>query len=285
MATLGIPQNTIAVLQKYNFSFQKKFGQNFLINAQARKKIIDALDIDETSKVWEVGPGLGAMTAEILSRGAELTVFEIDRGFISILKEIFSDYIDNGKLNIVEGDVLKTWKKVYQEKGIPDRFFGNLPYNISATIIADMIENKVRFEKAVVTVQKEVAMRMAAKQNTEDYSSFSILCQWAYNVKNLMDLPGGNFWPRPNVDSRTVVMSRKEEFPCCKNPDAFMKLQRALFVSRRKTVRNNLSPLFNNSEEVLKVLEEANINPMARAESLSIEQLLMLSDIINNGII
>ena len=148
-----------------------------------------------------------------------------------------------------------------------------------------MIENKVRFEKAVVTVQKEVAMRMAAKQNTEDYSSFSILCQWAYNVKNLMDLPGGNFWPRPNVDSRTVVMSRKEEFPCCKNPDSFMKLQRALFVSRRKTVRNNLSPLFNNSEEVLKVLEEANINPMARAESLSIEQLLMLSDIINNGII
>jgi 16S rRNA (adenine1518-N6/adenine1519-N6)-dimethyltransferase len=100
-----------------------------------------------------------------------------------------------------------------------------------------------------------------------------------------MDLPGGNFWPRPNVDSRTVVMSRKEEFPCCKNPDSFMKLQRALFVSRRKTVRNNLSPLFNNSEEVLKVLEEANINPMARAESLSIEQLLMLSDIINNGII
>ena len=272
-------------LESKGMSMQKKFGQNFLINAQARKKIIDALDINETSKVWEVGPGLGAMTAEILSRGAELTVFEIDRGFISILKEIFSEYIENGKLNIVEGDVLKTWKKVYQEKGIPDRFFGNLPYNISATIIADMIENKVRFEKAVVTVQKEVAMRMAAKQNTEDYSSFSILCQWAYNVKNLMDLLGGNFWPRPNVDSRTVVMSRKEEFPCCKNPDAFMKLQRALFVSRRKTVRNNLSPLFNNSEDVLKVLEEAKINPMARAESLSIEQILMLSDIINIGII
>ena len=264
---------------------QKKFGQNFLINSQARKKIIDALDINESSKVWEVGPGLGAMTSEILSRGAELTVFEIDRGFVNILKDIFSDYIENGKLHIVEGDVLKTWKSVYNEKGIPDRFFGNLPYNISATIIADMIENKVRFEKSVVTVQKEVAMRMASKQNTEDYSSFSILCQWAYDVKNLIDLPGGNFWPRPNVDSRTVVMTKKENYPCCDNPDVFMKIQRALFVARRKTVRNNLTSYFSDSEKALKVLELAKIDPMARAESLSVEKILMLSDIVNVDII
>lgn len=268
-------------LDFHGMSMQKKFGQNFLVNEQARKKLIDELDINENSSVWEVGPGLGCMTKEILIRGASLIVFEIDRGFINILKDIFSEYIQNGKLKIIEGDVLKNWKKELENTGIPDRFFGNLPYNISATLIADFIENNVRFEKTVVTVQKEVAVRMNSNVSTEDYSSFSILSQWAYDIKNLMDLSGGNFWPRPNVDSRAVIMTKKENFPCCKNPELFMKLQRALFVSRRKTVRNNLSVFLCNSELTLNVLNKANINPMARAESLNIETILKLSDILD----
>ena len=190
------PAELKQILDLNGFSMQKKFGQNFLINEDARKRLIDALDINENSTVWEVGPGLGAMTSEILERGADLSVFEIDRGFASLISQFFKEYTDKDHFHLIEGDVLKNWKKqlIDVNKGkLPDRFFGNLPYNIAATLIADTIENNVRFEKCVFTVQKEVAIRMAAKPGSEDYSSFSVLCQWAYDVKPLMDLGGGNF--------------------------------------------------------------------------------------------
>ncbi len=274
------PAELKQVLEVNGFSMQKKFGQNFLINGDARSRLIDALDINEKSKVWEVGPGLGAMTSEILERGADLTVFEIDRGFAGLISLYFDDYAKKGKFRIVEGDVLKTWKNQLKNSELPDRFFGNLPYNIAATIIADTIENNVRFEKCIFTVQKEVAQRMAAKPGSEDYSSFSVLCQWAYDVKPLMDLTGGNFWPKPNVDSRAVVLTKKENFPGCKNPGLFVKVQRALFSSRRKTVRNNLSIFLKNNDLAVECLNKAEIDIMKRAEVLSIEDLLRLSDVI-----
>lgn len=281
--------NSPAELKKFlennGMSMQKKFGQNFLINENARKKLIDSLSISANTTVWEVGPGLGAMTEEILSRGANLTVFEIDKGFANFLNQFFSDYIKNEKLKIVEGDVLKTWKKTLAENGKPERFFGNLPYNIAATLIADTIENDVRFEKAVFTVQKEVAIRALAKPGTQDYSSFSILCQWAYDLSTIMDLGGGNFWPRPNVDSRAFSMVSKSEFPCCQNPKLFIKLQRALFSSRRKNVRNNLTNFLSNAEKALNALEKAGIEPTKRAETLPIKDILLLSDILNADII
>lgn len=277
------PAELKQILDMNGFSMQKKFGQNFLINGDARKKLIDALEIDENSTVWEVGPGLGAMTNEILERGANLTVFEIDRGFASLIKQFFDSYSNENKFNIVEGDVLKTWKKHFEQTGLPSRFFGNLPYNIAATIIADTIENNIRFDKCVFTIQKEVAMRMAAKPGSEDYSSFSVLCQWAYDVKPLIDLTGGNFWPKPNVDSRAVVMTKKESFPGCKDPKTFVKMQRALFTSRRKTVRNNLSVYLKNNDLAVSYLNEANIDIMKRAEVLTIEELLRLSDVIFEG--
>lgn len=272
------------ILDANGFSMQKKFGQNFLINADARTKLIDALDITDKSTVWEIGPGLGAMTNEILERGADLTVFEIDRGFASLIKQFFQDYADKNKFRIVEGDVLKTWKKQIAEKGQSDRLFGNLPYNIAATVIADTIENNIRFDKCVFTVQKEVAIRMAAKPGSEDYSSFSVLCQWAYDVKPLIDLTGGNFWPKPNVDSRAVVMTKKENFPNCNNPALFVKVQRALFSSRRKTVRNNLSVYLKNNEMAVEYLNKAGIDLMKRAEVLTVEEILKLSDVINEGL-
>lgn len=268
------------ILDENGFSMQKKFGQNFLINQEARKKLIDFLDVNENSYVWEVGPGLGAMTSEILNRGSELKVFEIDKGFISLLNGYFDDYTKKQKFSITEGDVLKNWKKEIISK-MPDRFFGNLPYNISATLIADTIEEGYRFEKCVFTVQKEVAVRMCAKPGTEDYSSFSVLCQWAYDIKPIMDLSGANFWPRPNVDSRSVVFTPKNDFPCCENPKLFIKMQRALFSSRRKTVRNNLSGFLNNKELTEECLLKAEIDPMKRAETLTIQQMLHLSDVIN----
>ena len=272
-------KNLKEILDQNGFSMQKKFGQNFLINPDARKKLIDCLDINKNTKVWEIGPGLGAMTSEILERGADLTVFEIDRGFISLISEFFKPYAEKNKFRIIEGDVLKNWKKEV-EKGKPDRLFGNLPYNIAATIIADTIENNIRFDKCLFTVQKEVAQRMCAKAGSEDYSSFSVLCNWAYDIKPLLDLNGNNFWPKPNVDSRAVIMTPKENFPCCKEPEHFCKLQRALFSSRRKNVRNNLTGFIKNNDKALEYLEKAQIDPTLRAEVLSIEQILHLSDII-----
>lgn len=268
-------------LDENGMTMQKKFGQNFLVNEAARNKIIDALDVNPGTKVWEVGPGLGSMTSEILRRGANLTAFEIDHGFARLLRQFFEEYSQKNQFELIEGDVLKTWKKYYDENHdkAPDRFFGNLPYNVAATIVADTINEGVRFEKIVVTVQKEVAQRMTAKEGSENYSSFSVLCQWAYDIKNVFDLAGGNFWPVPNVVSRAVLMTKKEDFPRCKDPKFFMKMIRQLFSSRRKTIRNNMLKIVSG-EKADEALSKAGISATERAESLSIEKLLLLSDFL-----
>ncbi len=276
-------------LEGQGMAMQKRFGQNFLINAAARRRLVDALRIEEDSSVWEVGPGLGAMTEEILSRGARLTAFEIDRGFAGCLPAFFPDSVRQGRLAVVQGDVLKTWReaagRARSEGGLPDRLFGNLPYNVAAAIIADMISAGLRFPRCVVTVQREVAQRMCATVGSRDYSSFSVLCGWAYRVSPLMDLGGGSFWPRPNVDSRAVVLERRDDFPRCQSPGHFMKMLRALFASRRKTVRNNLTVFYSSGERASAVLEQAGVSPQARAEELGLEALLHLSDVSNSYIV
>lgn len=270
-------------MDENNMAMQKKFGQNFLVNADARKKLIDVLDVKPGMKVWEVGPGLGSMTSGLLERGVNLTVFEIDYGFARLLTQFFEEYANSGNFSLVEGDVLKTWPKFAKENDIPERFFGNLPYNVAATIIADTITKGFRFDKAVFTIQKEVGQRMNAKPGTEDYSSFSVLCQWAYDVKPVMDLAGGNFWPVPNVASRAVLMTKKEDFPKCENPELFRKMVRQIFALRRKTLRNNLSR-FVKAEICDEALKIAGIEPSIRAENLSVEDLLKLSDALNSVI-
>lgn len=270
-------------MDENNMAMQKKFGQNFLVNADARKKLIDVLDVKPGMKVWEVGPGLGSMTSGLLERGVNLTVFEIDHGFARLLTKFFEEYANSGNFSLVEGDVLKTWPKFAKENDIPERFFGNLPYNVAATIIADTITKGFRFDKAVFTIQKEVGQRMNAKPGTEDYSSFSVLCQWAYDVKPVMDLAGGNFWPVPNVASRAVLMTKKEDFPKCENPELFRKMVRQIFALRRKTLRNNLSR-FVKAEICDEALKIAGIEPSIRAENLSVEDLLKLSDALNSVI-
>lgn len=275
---LSIDYNSPAALKLFleerGLAMQKKFGQNFLINGKARTKLIDSLEIENGTTVWEIGPGLGAMTSGLLDRGAELTAFEIDHGFAAALGELFGD---RPNFKLVEGDVLKTWKTVPER---PARLFGNLPYNIAATIFADLICAGVRFDKSVITVQKEVAQRMTAKPGTDDYSSFSVLCQWAYDVTPLMDLGSGSFWPRPNVESRAVKFVKKELFPQCKDAELFTKMQRALFVSRRKTIKNNLTTFLSDSEKADTALKKAEINPKVRAETLDISTLLRLSDAV-----
>ena len=264
-------------MESNGMAMQKKFGQNFLVNEDARKKLVDALDVNENSTVWEVGPGLGSMTSMLLERGVNLTVFEIDHGFARLLPQFFEEYAEKGRFTLIEGDVLKTWTKYAETNPHADRFFGNLPYNVAATIIADTINQGVRFDKAVFTVQKEVGLRMCAKCGSEDYSSFSVLCQWAYNVKSILDLAGGNFWPKPNVTSRAVLMTKRDDFPRCKNPEFFMKMLRQLFLQRRKTIKNNLSKIAN-SEQIETALKNAGIAPNERAENLDVDKLLQLSD-------
>lgn len=273
------PSELKTFLEENEMGMQKKFGQNFLINQDARIKLASATDIKKNTKIWEVGPGLGALTSELLTSGAIVTAFEIDRGFSQALTNIFDAEIEKNQFSIITGDFLKTWKLEFQKHGIPDRFFGNLPYNVGAKIIGDLIDNNIRFEKSVVTVQKEVALRMEAKPGTKDYSSFSILCQWAYDITPLIDLKGSSFWPRPNVDSRAVVMNKRENYPACTHPKHFMNLQRALFISRRKTIKNNLGKFYQNQELADQVLRAAGIENSVRAETLDIPTLLHLADI------
>jgi 16S rRNA (adenine1518-N6/adenine1519-N6)-dimethyltransferase len=268
-----------AFLEEHDMGMQKKFGQNFLINAMARQKLAEATDLKKGMNIWEVGPGLGALTHELLKRNGKVTAFEIDRGFSQTLATIFEEEILNNQLSLITGDFLKTWRDEIIKHGIPDRFFGNLPYNVAATIIGNLINEGIRFDKSVVTVQKEVALRMEAKPGTKNYSSFSILCQWAYTITTLIDLNSGSFWPRPNVDSRAVVMQKRSDFPSCTHPKHFMELQRSLFISRRKTIKNNLGHFYQNQDLASNVLEKANIDPAVRAEALSIPTLLHLSDV------
>lgn len=306
------PSELSSFLEKRGFSMQKKFGQNFLINEGARKKIAAALELKPGQSVWEVGPGLGAMTKILLECGARVKAFEIDRGFAECLREFFGD---DGNFSLVEGDVLRTWKgqtvscSLDGQSGqcnqvgqngqgdksghggsceMPDYFFGNLPYNIAATLIGDTIEEGVRFAKCAFTVQKEVAQRVAAKAGSDDYSAFSVLCQWAYDVSVICDLGRANFWPRPNVDSRAVLFVRKENFPGCKDPRFFVRTLHALFSSRRKTVRNNLGAFLAShkiQEKCESILERTGIEPSARAEVLPCEKILLLSDCIQDAII
>lgn len=270
-------------------SMQKKFGQNFMVNPKARTTIVDELDPKKDDIVWEIGPGLGCMTNEILERGADLTCFEIDRGFIACIKEFFQDYQQNNHFRIIEGDVLKTWKKSYDEykelrEGQPlnIKLSGNLPYNIAATFIADTIVKGLTFDRCVFTVQKEVVDRMCAKPGSKDYSSYSVLCQWAYDVKPGIVLAAGNFWPRPNVASQSVIMTRKENPYQCSNPSLFVKLVHNLFLSRRKTIANNIKPMLNAGVTVESIFAETSIDKTERAENLTIKDFIELTEILES---
>jgi len=228
-----------AFLDKEGLGMLKKYGQNFLINPQVRQSLVEALfaggGADGGDETWEIGPGLGAMTEMLLDRGLKVKAFEIDTGFSRILKQLFSAWEN---FSLVEGDVMKTWNDSFRANSAPPYLFGNLPYNIAAVLMADLIENGCFFKRMVVTVQKEVALRMAASAGSADYSSFSVLCSSFYKVKPLMIIRPSSFYPKPNVDSMGVLLEKKDS-PVY--PAVFFPLVRSLFAARRKTIKNNLS--------------------------------------------
>ena len=281
-----------AFLSMEGLGMQKKFGQNFLINPQIRQALVDALGAEDGDEVWEIGPGLGAMTALLLEKGLKVKAFEIDSGFIRVLKNMFSG-VKNFEL--VEGDALKTWTS----KEAAPFLLGNLPYNIAAALLADFIVKGRIFSRMVVTVQKEVALRMAASAGSPDYSSFSVICASVYKVKTLMTIRPSSFYPQPNVDSMGVLLEKREH-DCagnsaakCEYPPCFYPLVRSLFESRRKTLKNNLLTFLSsrsgsvNTKEKLKgicdeVLAENAIDGKERAENLGFEAFLSLAKTIGN---
>ena len=236
-----------AFLDERGLGMRKKFGQNFLVNPAARSCLLDALEFQAGDDVWEIGPGLGAMTFGLLERGARITAFEIDTAFIQILKEIFSSETGGMEpdtpcraFRLIEGDVMKTWKAVFPQV-LPENLFllGNLPYNLAAALLADFIENRRFFKRIVVTVQREVAQRMAAGPGSSEYSSFSVLCSSVYKISPLSVIKSSSFYPIPRVDSQGVrldLLPLREE-----RNKYFYPLVRSLFSSRRKTIRNTLS--------------------------------------------
>ncbi|MDR0320412.1 MAG: 16S rRNA (adenine(1518)-N(6)/adenine(1519)-N(6))-dimethyltransferase RsmA [Treponema sp.] len=263
-------------LDEENLGMRKKFGQNFLINPQVRLSLVSALDAQVSDEVWEVGPGLGAMTALLLEKGLAVKAFEIDAGFIRILKRIFSQ---EKNFSLVEGDVMKTWSG---QQSAPF-LLGNLPYNVGAALLADLIEKGRTFSRIVVTVQKEVALRMSASAGSPDYSSFSVLCASAYKVKPLMVIRPSSFYPQPNVDSMGVLLEKRDEDA---PPAVFFQLVRALFSSRRKTIKNNLSAFcasrFGSTAFCADILRENALTGMERAEDFPLEVFLSLAKTIEN---
>lgn len=264
-----------STLKSNGLAMSKKFGQNFLISSQARERIVSYMNLDDNMRVWEIGPGLGAITHLVLKKNVELTAFEIDHGFAEILRsEAFSD---EKNFALVEGDALKT---LFEFDYTPDRIIGNLPYNVGSIIIAKLIESSILPDLMVFTLQKEVVDRMCSKPGDSEYSSFSVLTQLDYENSNVLTLKKGCFWPQPQVDSSVVVMKKREKSLLDeKERVLFLPLVRALFSMRRKTIKNNLSSsgLFNiNKSNIDNILKSAGFSGNERAEILSFDELKRL---------
>jgi len=266
-------------LDENGLGMRKKFGQNFLINPAIRQSLVSALDAPAGESVWEIGPGLGAMTCLLLEKGLAVRAFEIDPGFSRILRELFAGH---DGFTLVEGDVLKTWPDATPAPYL----LGNLPYNIAATLLADFIEQGRFFKRIIVTVQREVALRMAACPGSADYSSFSVLCASAYKVKPLTLIKSASFYPRPKVDSQAVLLELRDEVRT--PPACFYPLVRHLFSSRRKTVKNNLAGFLATRSipaamtAAATVLEKSALDGGKRAENFSIADFTALAQIIED---
>lgn len=281
------PAELKAFLESNNMAMQKKFGQNFMINPKARTLLIDNLDIQEDDVIWEVGPGLGCMTEALLkSKARSVTAFEIDKGFISLLNAFFGEEKRVGRFSLIEGNVLKTWQEAFSNVSMhPLKLFGNLPYNIAATFIADTISKNCIFNRCVFTVQKEVAERMCAKPNSKAYSAFSVLCQWKYEPRRGQVLSPGNFWPKPTVDSQTIILEAKKSPAKCENPERLVTLVHTLFSSRRKTICNNIKPLLHADVRAEDIFLKTGIDKQKRAENLSVEDFIQLSQSLDSAIL
>lgn len=287
MATLGNPQNTIAVLQKYQFNFQKKFGQNFLIDTHVLDKIILAAGITKEDMVLEVGPGIGTMTQYLCENAKRVITVEIDKNLIPILEDTLSEY-DN--VSVINQDILKLdINKIVEEEnqGRPIKVVANLPYYITTPIIMGLFESHVPIDNITVMVQKEVADRMQEGPGTKEYGALSLAVQYYAETYIVANVPPNCFMPRPKVGSAVIRLT------CHKNPPVQVKderlmfrMIRASFNQRRKTLingLNNSSDISFTKEEIAAALNEMGISATIRGEALSLEQFAQLSNLLQGN--
>ena len=280
--TLGNPQNTIAVLQKYNFIFQKKFGQNFLIDTHVLDKIIRAAEIGKDDLVLEIGPGIGTMTQYLCEAARQVVAVEIDKMLIPILEDTLSEY-DN--VEVINQDVLKVdIKSLAEEKnnGKPIKVVANLPYYITTPIIMGLFESGVPIDSITIMVQKEVADRMQTGPGSKDYGALSLAVQFYATAKVILNVSATCFMPRPNVDSAVIKLTRHKE-PTVNVADEklMFKIIRASFNQRRKTLVNGLknSPeLSFSKEQIVKAIEKIGKPETIRGEALTLEEFAELAN-------
>ena len=285
--TLGNPQNTIAVLQKYNFSFQKKFGQNFLIDTHVLDKIIASAEITKDDMVLEIGPGIGTMTQYLACAAGKVVAVEIDKTLIPILEDTLSEY-DN--VQIINQDVLKVdLAKLAEEEngGKPIKVVANLPYYITTPIIMGLFENHVPLKSITVMVQKEVADRMQVGPGTIDYGALSLAVQYYAKPYIVANVPPNCFMPRPKVGSAVIRLERYEEPPVQVTDEKLMfRIIRASFNQRRKTLVNGLknSPEIQfTKEEIEAAIETLGKGASVRGEALTLEEFARLSNVLSGG--
>lgn len=284
---LGNPKRTIEVLQKYEFVFQKKFGQNFLIDTHVLDKIVNAAEITKEDFVLEIGPGIGTMTQYLASAAREVFAVEIDKALIPILEDTLQDYEN---VTILNEDILKVdIRKLAEERngGKPIKVVANLPYYITTPIIMGLFEGEVPIDSITVMVQKEVADRMQVGPGTKDYGALSLAVQYYARPKIVLNVPASCFMPRPNVDSAVIKLERYQKPPVDVLDEHLMfRIIRASFNQRRKTMMNsvgNSGEVNVSKEELLKALEQCGFSATIRGEALTLEQFAALTNaIINN---
>lgn len=282
MATLGNATNTIEILQKHHFNFQKKFGQNFLIDGNILGKIVDAAQITEEDCVLEIGPGIGTMTQYLAERAKAVIAVEIDKNLIPILQDTLSSYKN---VKIIHEDILKVdINRIVQEEnsGKPIKVVANLPYYITTPIIMALFENHIALRSITIMVQKEVADRMQAVPGTKDYGALSLTVRYYAKPEIVMKVPASCFMPRPNVDSAVIRLTRYEKPPVEVTDEArLFAVIRASFNQRRKTLVNGLSnagSLGVGKEKIAEIIEQMGLPPTVRGETLTLKQFAELSN-------
>ena len=282
MANLGQAKNTIETLQKYQFRFQNKFGQNFLIDTHVLEKIVAAAEVTKVDLVLEIGPGIGTLTQYLCEAAREVVAVEIDRNLIPILEDTLSGYEN---VTILNGDILKIdLNQLVQEKngGRPIKVVANLPYYITTPIIMGLLEEHVPLVSITVMIQKEVAERMKAGPGSKDYGALSLAVQYYADAYLAANVPPNCFMPRPGVGSAVIRLTRHDACPVSVEDEAFLfRLIRASFAQRRKTLVNGLTnsqELELQKENVVAALEQMGLSPSVRGEMLSLEQFAELAE-------